>query len=327
MYNKRNSIPRVISFAILLGFSQNVFTQEIPFFTHYAFNKMLYNPAVVGAGNQINFATLSQYQYLNFRDQTPAFFGLTPNKNLGVKTNLISISAPLTQYGGIGVTYLNDRFGFEFRNHVKIDVAARFPIRQGASFAIGTELNFLEKGIDGSKLFPLSPDPSVPTEKESQSHPSFGAGIYYTDSMIKSPRFKDLWVSVSSLNLNSNTYTTNNDRVFSKTEREIHAMAGVSIINFLGSPSLKFHPSIKGTFAGYNALDLTAITEFNNKFTAGLAYRTTHDAWSILLGFNGFKNKFKNLRIGYSYAFNYQFHIIDSGTHELRLNFNMNSFY
>lgn len=323
----RNIIPRVISFAILLGFSQNVFTQEIPFFTHYAFNRMLYNPAVVGAGNQINFATLSQYQYLNFRDQTPAFFGLTPNKNVGVKTNLISISAPLTQYGGIGVTYLNDRFGFEFRNHIKIDVAARFPIRPGATFAIGTEVNFLEKGIDGTKLFPLTPDPSVPTKKESQSHPHFGAGIYYTDSIYKSSTFKNLWVSVSSLNLNSNTYTINNDRVFSKTEREMHAMAGVSIINFLGHPSLKFHPSVKGIFARFNALDLTAITEFNNKFTAGIAYRTTHDALSILLGFNGFKNKLKPLKVGYSYAFNYYFHSVQSGTHELRLSFSLDSFY
>lgn len=325
----RDIVSLSIGFSLLVGFCFNVHAQEMPTFTHYAQNRMLYNPAVVGVGKSINIATLTQYFY--FKDQTPLYNGLPiSSKNNGSFTNLVSVSAPLTQYGGIGVTYINDKVGYEFKNHVKINLAVKIPIRQGASIGIGTELNFLEKGVDGSKLISIMPDPSIPTKKESQTHPHFGAGIYYTDTLLNSLNFRDLWISASSLNLNSNKYMFNNGKVFFTTEREFHAMAGVSIIDFLGSPSLKLHPSIKGTLARFNSFDITALAEINNKFTTGIAYRigiNNNQVWSLLLGFNGFENKFKSLRIGYSYAINPQLIPYHSGLHELRLNFSLNPFY
>lgn len=306
------------------------FAQQDPYTTHYAFNRTLYNPAAVGAGNKYCFTALSHHQWAGYEDRTPEFHPkggttLGPVKSVGPKTQMFSFSLPVTKYGGFGIGFINDKLGYEYSTHVKIDAAGRLPLASGATIAVGFEANILQKGLDGPKLYALAPgDPSVPTQNVSATNTIFGAGAYYTDPQESSVSTRNLWVGLSVLNLNSPTYVfgAGNGTVFSTPEMHINLMGGITFLNFMGNPDLKFHPSAKFKRAGVNQLDLTGLMEYQEKLWGGLAYRTTSDAISVMLGYSGFKGKLKGLRVGYSYDLTLtRILSVSSGTHELQLNY------
>ncbi len=310
--------------------TQQVFAQQDPYATHYAFNRMLYNPAAAGAGGKFCLSALSHHQYVGYEDRTPEFWpkGNQPQpavKSVGPKTQMFSFSAPITRYGGLGIGFINDKLGYETSTHVKIDAAGRLPLANGATIAVGAEVNFLQKGIDGGQLRPLVPnDPSIPQQNETDNHPIFGAGLYYSDPMSNSLSFNNLWISASALNLNSPQYVFGNPGItFSTPEMHMHFMGGITMLNFIGNPDLKFHPSIKvSTAPAVVQADLTALVEYQNKLWGGLGYRTTTDAISVMLGYSGFQNKLRGLRIGYSYDLTLSRILnVSSGTHEIQLNY------
>jgi hypothetical protein len=69
-------------------------------------------------------------------------------------------------------------------------------------------------------------------------------------------------------------------------------------------------------------LDATALVEYQQKLWGGVAYRTTADAFSVMLGYSGFQGKLNGLRIGYSYDLTMtKILTVSSGTHELQLNY------
>ncbi len=329
----KKHIILLIGICLISLFSFDLKAQQFPSFTHYAFNKALYNPAVVGASDQIAFSASTRIQFLGYDDRTPEFWPngganqLLTTSN-GIQSNLFSFSAPLTKYGGIGVTYLNDQLGYEFSNHFKVQAAVRLPLKHGQSIAFGPEINLLEKGIDGTQLMSLVPNPAIPNNKVSKNHPQYGFGIYYTDSLFKSSLFSNFWLSTSVLNINSSKYMFDNGVVFASPERNYFIMSGITVKNFLRNKNLKFHPSFIFTNVGISQIDFSALTEYNNSYSAGVSYRTSNDVLSMLLAYSGFKKKFKGLRIGYSFDFYLsRIQTVSSRVHELQLNFNLNSFY
>ncbi len=310
------------------------FAQQDPYNTHYAFNRTLYNPAAVGAGNKYCFSLLSHHQYLGYEDRTPEFHPnkktgqpQTPVRSVGPKTQMFSFSMPVTKYGGFGIGFINDRLGYERSTHVKIDAAGRLPLASGATISVGFEANILQKGLDGDKLYALATgDPSIPGGDVNATNTVFGAGAYYVDPQESAVSTRNLWVGLSVLNLNSPTYTytaqNNSDIVFSTPEMHFYLMGGITFLNFMGNSDLKFHPSAMFKRAGVNQLDLTGLVEYQDKLSGGLAYRTTSDALSVILGYSGFKGNLKGLRVGYSYDLTLtRILSVSSGTHELQLNY------
>lgn len=312
--------------------------QQDPYNTHYAFNRMLYNPAVAGSKGRWCFTALSHYQYTGYEDRTPEFWPSVPGnptsppgtaaKAVGPKTQMFSFCAPVTQYGGLGIGFIKDKLGYETSTHVKIDAAGRIPLApvspgvEVPELSAGFEVNFLQKGIDGTRLRPLAPfDPSIPDTKVSDRHPVFSAGLYYTNPMTNSGSWKDLWVGLSTMNLNSPEYRFSTN-VFSRPVKHTYLMGGISKTDFLGNSNLVFHPSVMMKFQNVFQMDATALVEYQNKLWGGLAYRTTVDAFSVMLGYSGFSGNFKGLRIGYSYDLTLSKILnVSSGTHEIQLNY------
>lgn len=312
--------------------------QQDPYTTHYAFNRTMYNPAAVGATNKFCVSILSHYQYLGYEDRTPEFWPLdnaNPNgptgnaeKSVGPKTQMFSFSAPVTKYGGLGIGFIQDKLGYENSTHVKLDGALRYPMNNGASISLGFEANFLQKGLDGSKLKPLAPnDPSIPGSNVNDNHTIFGAGAYYLNPMDNSVSIKNVWFGASVLNLNSPTFvyqnpSTSQDVTFSTPEKHIYLMGGLDMNDFMGNSNLIFHPSVMIKYNSVLQLDATALVEYQQKLWGGVAYRTTADAFSVMLGYSGFQGKMKGLRIGYSYDLTMtKILSVSSGTHELQLNY------
>ncbi len=320
--------------SILLSKTDSVWAQQDPYTTHYAFNRMLYNPAVAGAKGRFCLTALSHYQYTGFEDRTLEFWSAdksnangpkgTAAKNVGPKTQMFSFCAPVTKWGGLGIGFINDKLGYESSTHIKIDGAVRLPMGAEGTLAIGVEANILQKGIDGGNLKPLAPnDPRVPTAQESDRHTVFGAGAYYINEMSTSNGWRDLWVGLSALNLNHPDYEWGGGTVWSTPTTHTYLMGGITRVGFMGNADLNFHPSAMFKYnRNIKQLDVTALVEYQNKLWGGVAYRTTSDALSIMLGYSGFGGNFRGLRIGYSYDLTLSKIInVSSGTHEIQLNY------
>ncbi len=334
---KKTLLP-IVFISVLMTKTDRIQAQQDPYTTHYAFNRMLFNPAVAGSRNRYCLTALSHYQYLGYEDRTLEFHPQDKNnpnsppgqaqKNVGPKTQMFSFCAPVTKYGGLGIGFVKDKLGYESSQHVKIDVAGRLPFNglddDGGTLAVGFELNILQKGINGALLKPLAPnDPSIPSSQVTDQHLVFGGGLYYINPMINSSSYRDFWVGVSALNLNHPEFQYGTPATtFSTPEMHTYLMGGITKVGFLGNSNLDFHPSVMVKRNTVWQVDATALVEYKQKLWGGLAYRTTADALSIMLGYSGFGGKFKGLRIGYSYDLTMtKILSVSSGTHELQLNY------
>ena len=303
--------------------------QQDPYNTHYMFNRLLYNPAVAGSMQRFCVTALSHYQYVGYEDRTPEFWPDAsnptppPTKAVGPKTQAFTFSAPITKYGGIGIGFMNDKLGYESSTHVKISGAGILPLQSGARLSLGLEMNILQKGLDGNKLRALAPnDPKVPGTQVSARNNMFSVGAYYVDPMENSAgNLRNLWIGASMSNLNKPTFNFGGYS-YHEPKSHIYVMGGIDMYDFMGNGDLIFHPSAMVKYNTVAQVDLTGLVEYQQKLWGGVAFRSTVDAFSILLGYSGFKDKLQGLRIGYSYDLTMSKILsVSSGTHELQLNY------
>lgn len=301
--------------------------QQDPYFTHFAFNKLFYNPAAAGESGKWCVNAISHQQYRGYDDRTfeyttPAF----PTKGqiqtqVGPRTSGFGFSAPLNgkkgqvNYGGIGISYYNDRVAYELNTNVRIALAGAWNMASGAQLRVGVDAGMLQKELDGSKLRPLQPnDPFIPNAKLSDQKYTLSAGLMY-----RNPNMNDLYVGLSATNMLPQDYAYGTSMAIQvSTVRHYYAVAGMTIPNFLGNGNLEFMPSVLVKYNTMPQVDLSALVKMNNLFAGGLAYRTTNDAVSVLLGYY----PRPELRIGYSYDVTLsRLQSASNGTHEIQLNY------
>jgi len=301
--------------------------QQDPYFTHFAFNKLFYNPAAAGESGKWCVNAISHQQYRGYDDRTfeyttPAF----PTKGqiqtqVGPRTSGFGFSAPLNgkkgqvNYGGIGISYYNDRVAYELNTNVRIALAGAWNMSSGAQLRVGVDAGMLQKELDGSKLRPLQPnDPFIPNAKLSDQKYTLSAGLMY-----RNPNMNDLYVGLSATNMLPQDYAYGTSMAIQvSTVRHYYAVAGMTIPNFLGNGNLEFMPSVLVKYNTMPQVDLSALVKMNNLFAGGLAYRTTNDAVSVLLGYY----PRPELRIGYSYDVTLsRLQSASNGTHEIQLNY------
>lgn len=335
----KKTLQSLVLAAALLGPASLLKAQQDPYVTHYMFNRAMYNPGAIGAGGKFCLSAMSHYQYTAYEDRTPEFHSplLTdqkPVKSVGPKTQMFGFSAPLNfgtnpdgtrrNFGGLGIGFINDKLGYEFSTNVKLQACGRLPLANGAGIALGLEYDFLQKGVQGKRLLPLAQgDPRIPTSTVSDMKGNYTAGVYYHNPLLNSGSWKDAWGGISATNLKKQTYQFGSPAIiYTNTEMHVYAMGGATKTDFLGNPDLQFLPSAMMKFKTVFQLDATALLQYQERLWGGLAYRTTSDAVSIMLGYSGFNGKFRGLRVGYSYDLTLSRLIrVSSGTHELQLNY------
>ncbi|MBC7425417.1 MAG: PorP/SprF family type IX secretion system membrane protein [Bacteroidia bacterium] len=314
----------VAACTVLIGFSAKA--QQDPYFTHYMFNKQLFNPASVGANDKYCFAAISHYQYLGYEDRTPEFWGqsgnsLEPVKKVGPKTQGFSFSAPIMargkNHGGFGISAMTDKLGYEMNTNLRVAGAYRFTVGAG-NLAIGFDYGFLQKKY-GSQFYALAQnDPNVPIAGQAKLHKTVSAGVYY-----QNPTLNNLYVGISTTNMLPQNYSFgNNGTAVVSTVRHYYITAGMEFPGFLGNGDLVFKPSVLYKYNVANQVDLTALVEYQQRFSGGLAFRTTTDALSLMIGYQFTKGTFEGLRVGYSYDITLsRIQRVSNGTNELALNY------
>jgi type IX secretion system PorP/SprF family membrane protein len=291
-------MKKVLFTLLLISSSALVFAQQDPQFSQNMFNRLQPNPATAGSNDAICASLLYRSQWVSF-DGAP-------------KTMLLSVDAPVEiLHGGLGLTVMSDKLGFEKNLVAKLAYALRFSVGSG-NIALGVDAGILQKSLEGGLASqggvfnPNDPnDDLIPKASVSGTKFNLGAGAFYNS--------EHLYIGVSSTNLTEPKI--NYGDFASKEVRHLYGTIGAS---FDLTPSVALKPSVfVKSIPAKTIADFNVNVHFNDRFWLGGSYRL-EDAIVVMVGVN----IIQNLRLGYSYDIttspikNYS-----NGSHEITLGY------
>ncbi len=170
------SIKALISTTVcLLVIGNTAKAQQDPYYAHFMFNKLTYNPAYA-ANNMANHVCAT----VVYKNQWFGWQGTPTTQNFNVAAN----------YGknGFGLNIEQDQLGFQKGVNFAFSYARKIEMANQQSLSIGASVGFLQKALDGTKLRTLTDlqkatsgtDPSIPNIDATQGKPDVGFGLYYT---------------------------------------------------------------------------------------------------------------------------------------------------
>lgn len=258
-------------------------------FSHYMYNENIFNPAATGNTDKIIASIVARQQWIGV-DNPPS------TQFLNAHTYLAKIK------GGIGLTAINDRIGFENTLNLKINYAYHTRISESATLSGGLSAGFMNKKLDGSKLvYEQGSDPQAIVTSTNAFSPDFGLGLEFNASNITA--------GASSTHINRGL---KNSTVFANP-RHYFLYAKYKIMldtNFSITPALLVKSS--GFITQY---ELNATAVYKEKISLGITYRIKES----IVGLIGVSIT-DALFIGYSYDFNVKpVNTYSSGSHEIML--------
>ncbi|MDI3525905.1 MAG: hypothetical protein PWR03_88 [Tenuifilum sp.] len=278
----------------------SVFSQQDPQFNQILFNPLSINPGFAGSQkNMIGVGAINRIQWSGFGEGAP----LTTN---------LGINAPIAPFGfksGVGLSILNDRFGFNSDIGLNLSYAARFNIKKvDGNLGVGVGVGFINNSINPTWNYPAGgTDDAIPDQKESSINLDLSAGLFYnTDYMF---------FGVSALHINE---TKMNKAPLSARYTRQFYLTGGYIIDFAGNnwqyePSVLIHTDLK-----MNKLAINSIVRYNKKFWGGVSYRVA-EALTAMVGFE----LFNGVKIGYAYEFSLtKISKYNDGSHEFYVGYN-----
>ena len=274
-------------FVTSLGFSQNDIL-----FSHYMFNELTFNPAVAGSSPTLDISLLARQQWVGF-DEAPS-------------SQVLNVNTFLRNIGGVGMTVINDKLGFENSLNLKLYYAHHLQLSKKTLLSFGAGVGFINKSIDGSKLvYEDEGDLNAIYNKESKFRPDFSFGTELNTSKLT--------VGLSSTHIEQSL----SGATLFKVPRHYYAYAKY---RFEASDKINIVPTFlvkSSTFI--TQLDLSAIFFYDNKFWAGAAYRLD-EAYIGIIGFN----ITKDLKFSYSYDFSAgPMKSYNDGSHEVMVSYSI----
>ena len=281
---------------LLLFRSDPVWAQQEPIYSQYMFNGLVLNPAYTGSRDQLSMTFIGRRQWVGM-EGAPA-------------TESFGIHAPFSnKRGGIGLTAVHDKIGFQEEVDVNMTYAFRIPLGPKHNLAMGILGGVKYHELAFSQISTRDPgDPAFNGQDVYLWKPNFGAGIYYHSEWA--------YLGFSSPNLLANRQS----RQLPDESREgvgtnhYYATGGLVVKLTEGikvKPSLLMR-AVRGAPVGW---DFNLGFLFADRVWAGASYRV-QDAWVLMAEFQ----LTQQLRIGYSYDRTFSpLATYGSGSHELRL--------
>jgi type IX secretion system PorP/SprF family membrane protein len=301
LHKKISFIFLVFIGLFLLGL--DVSAQQDPLYTHYMFNKLIYNPGFAGSNREFICATfLLHNQWTGFSGK-----GADVHSGSAPSTQTFSIHGPIRKgLSGIGLYAINDKHGYENNVHINGVLSVKKDFRFG-TIQLGINGGAIQKSVDGDWQPPdPGPDPYIPG-KDASIVGDLGAGLYaYTDRY---------YIGISAQHLIPGSFKLGTAEV--ELVRHYYVTGGYNFI--LGfAPNFEIQPSVllKKDIAKLQ-FDINCNVLYKNKFWGGLQYRQSNDI-SILLGMK----LTPQLKFGYSYDLvTSNIRKYQSGTHEVMINY------
>lgn len=297
---------RQISLIILITFLSNILilkSQQDAQFSQYMFSQQYFNPAVVGATENIDISLIHRNQWLGYSPTN--YSGKSPI------TQYINFMTPLELLkGGVGGYLINDQLGNIRNTYVKLSYAYRIKLNNNSLLAVGGSGGFYNLSADSKYIFNDPNDPNINTSSFQQSKPDFNFGVWY-----KNQKF---YLGASTSHLSSPKFTYNSSK-FITLGMHYFLTGGYEYQindNLVLKPSilLKTDSKIKNL-----SFDINTNLHIKNKYWAGLMYRY-QESIGTLLGVSFLKNN--ALRLGYAFEYTLNGQKAKAGTsHELMLSY------
>ena len=285
----------------LIIVSGMAFGQSEPQYSHYMYNKQLFNPAYAGSGDAVEFNALYRTQYVGLSDRS------TSTEYLGFNMPLYAISS------GIGLAVTNDMIGYLRTTSVMVNYDYRKKFRK-FSLAVGVGAGITQTGLQGNKL--VTPegiyvggainhnDSYVPASLANGISPDFSAGVYLNN---------DKWFAGVALDHIYTVTKLQNTQI--GYARNLLIMGGYDFSvgrHFSIMPSALIKTDLKEIQA-----ELSLTMKIYDNIMTGIALRgySPHslDAAIIYAGF-----RYKGFRVMYSYDINVSYlNSFNTGSHEI----------
>ncbi|MEZ4883335.1 MAG: type IX secretion system membrane protein PorP/SprF [Chitinophagales bacterium] len=296
-------MKRIITFILILFFTQEIYAQQVYQLTHYMINDFAFNPAVAGSDDTF-------VGKASFRKQWSGIDGAPT-------TGMVSMHGNLSENRtvGIGAILYSDNTGPIGRTGATLAYAYQLPLVENETYlGIGVGANLMSYKINFNELITRDEgDPQIGAGDQSKMGADANLGLY-----LKGLNF---WAGLSVNQMFASKYTFVGDVESIENSRHIFLGGGVT---FNASENLDIAPSILlKSVAGAGAqFELGARAIVNKNYWAGISYRT-EDALAILVGLQ----LDSSLNLAYSYDIttsdlsNYT-----SGTHEITVGYNFDFF-
>ncbi|MDD4645641.1 MAG: type IX secretion system membrane protein PorP/SprF [Bacteroidales bacterium] len=268
----------------LAGFvGVGAFAQQDPQFSQNMFNHLAVNPGFAGSQGMLNAGMINRQQWMGFpgNPTTTVFSVHAPVKPLGIPS-------------GVGLTFIDDRLGFEKNTTITLNYAYRLSIGEG-TLGIGANVGLLSREIDGKWSIPdsdnhspASSDPSIPDEQASTTAFDLGFGLFYNND--------NLYAGLSSTHLLEPILDYGNG-AFTYMRR--HYYGTVGYLFKLANPVYEIQPSLFAKYDGASfQTDVNMMLVYNKRFWGGVSYRLG-DAVVVMAG----TELANGLRLGIAYDF------------------------
>ncbi|WP_369796925.1 type IX secretion system membrane protein PorP/SprF [Rufibacter sp. DG15C] len=282
--------------------------QQLPQFSHYAFNGQFISPGYSGIKGQTEFNFLYRYQWLGYEGSFDG--GGSP------KTGLFSISTPIPSLkSGVGLVVMKDEIGAVDVFQAQLSYAYHVTLGNG-NLGIGVQGNITNMS-KGSYRPNTESDPRVPFQSSDRKL-DMGVGLWYQ---------QEKWYLGAGLtNLLGATYEFENrdrgDERSTVTGEKHFMVSGGYTAEVSSSVSVTPTAILKHDLsAGVSSVEAGARATFYDKFWAGAGYRFG-EAATGLLGVYFLKDN----ALSFGYAFDYT--LVDAAaksatSHEVMLGYRL----
>ncbi|MDP2089013.1 MAG: type IX secretion system membrane protein PorP/SprF [Flavobacteriaceae bacterium] len=271
------------------------YSQQDPQYTQYMYNTMSVNPGYAGSLDHLVVNALHRSQWIGL-DGAP-------------KTQTLGVHAPLKNNVGLGLSIINDNLGPANETFVDANFSYTIQTSDKNKLAFGLKAGARFFDVDFSKGLSQDPDPLL-AQNLNEVFLTIGGGFFY---------YSEKWyVGLSVPNFMTNEYYDNNATFKPIDKERLHYyLIGGYVFDL--NDKVKFKPAVlaKAVSGAPWIADFSANFLFNEKFTAGVAYRWD-DSVSALAGFQ----ITENLNIGYAYDHTTtNLRHYSNGTHEFMLRY------
>ncbi|MBI2721686.1 MAG: type IX secretion system membrane protein PorP/SprF [Bacteroidetes bacterium] len=255
--------------------------------SNFMFNEITFNPAATGNTDKFISSLIARKQWIGM-DRSPA-------------SQFFNTHAYVEQIkGGLGLTIINDKIGYENALNLKLSYAYHIKLSQSASLSAGLSAGFINKKLDGAKLiYEQSADPGAIVSQTSLFLPDFSTGLEFNA--------KNFTTGISSTHI---TQSLSNATVY-KVPRHYfyYAKYKFEFGDFSVTPVLLIKSALFITQP-----ELNTNVMYKNLIWVGTTYRYKES----IVGLIGFA--INKIRIGYTYDFNSsKLRNQSNGSHEIML--------
>ncbi len=272
----KRSLPVLLVALILSGFARG---QQDPQFTQFMFDKLSVNPGYAGMGDGICATGIYRDQWMGFSGaEAPTTFLINAHAPLGQIFQ--ESTSSFVNSSAAGITFYNDKLGFEKNNALRLSYAYHKPLGVG-TLSGGLAVGIFNKSLGKKWVAPEvehTQDQAIPNNKVSNTTYDVSLGFFYQTNK--------LYVGMSSTHLTQSglNYKASEYDLDMKMKRHYYVMAGYDYF-IGGNQKYILKPAVLAkSDAASTQVDVSVRLLYDKMLWGGLSYRPG-DAIAPLVGY------------------------------------------